>query len=1055
MEVAMDRCISFPTIVLLMISFVAGCSGEGSGPVLPTPDDSQVLTAETNMQGNSRTVLWGYYDLHFDFENETVDIVPNRRMMYTVNIVKFMNSNPAGLTISDFNASPQPDYIAATMDITITHPLDDEKFNGYDVRGIFIGNGSATLPHFPDISIPGDGDQFADLDGYTRWFNPTEFGSPSIFGYTPGLLAPTGYTGTSMLNPYRYFAEGFGPGEHVFSYLDDADPQNGYFLHGTSNTRDYQIRFPIPAPGIKYGYAITANWAGGDPSDHPAFAPESLGVLAAIGNDAYYVDPSDNGGYVDINISLFDRSSGLTAGVMEDYQITIDSTIFSAPYALNALDMTPYMSDGQWHTYWITIPADNLTKSGSEYVWIIVEYPGYDYSNPFGMPNDAETEPLVTYYKQVVLIDVTPPTPSLEINVPNGGEIYNVGELTEIFWSNTDHAGKVDFYYYKDDDPSTLYTIEENVADTGVHVWEVPDDQSHHVRMRVASQLYPGLYDDSAEFSIVQPHITVTSPNGGEEWEAGTSQDITWTSDGFAGPVDIHYSKDNFVAEEIEIETDLSNTGSYNWVSIPDDPSPSVRVRVRSTSYDTIFDVSDANFTIEEAVTGWAHSDGAEYEDIAYGVIRDGQDNAYLVGTRGLTVDSGGILQKYNETGLMDEIFWTAVENFDDVICKDIAIEPGGNIFIVGGFEGTVDFDTGTGTAYGVSSGGSDAFMVEYGIDLVYQDHWVWGGSGDQIANGIDIDSSFNKYVTGSFQGSSIDFDPGTGTDPHNTHGLYDVFVSKFGSNEAHLWTQTWGGTGNDYGKAVVSDGSVYVAGDFENTVDFDPSGSTLEYTSEGFSDIFLSSFTSTGDYNWAVAWGGLDIDYGEDVDTDLSGNVFVAGGFTDVVDFDPDPVGEEFFSASGFDAYISRFSSSGNYQFALTWSGSGAWEIAYGITINPSNIVYVTGQAYASGGASVDMDPFGGGDMKPAVGAFLSKFDGSGVYYWSRTWGSGLTGTETTGYGVHYADEGAVFVVGAFDGTSVEFAPTGDPCFNHSDLLHSLGGLDTFIAKYRSDGCW
>jgi len=175
--------------------------------------------------------------------------------------------------------------------------------------------------------------------------------------------------------------------------------------------------------------------------------------------------------------------------------------------------------------------------------------------------------------------------------------------------------------------------------------------------------------------------------------------------------------------------------------------------------------------------------------------------------------------------------------------------------------------------------------------------------------------------------------------------------------------------------------------------------------------------------------------------------------GFMNTVDFDPDPVGEEFHTANNINAYISRFTSSGNFSFALTWTDSDSYDRAYGIEIDSHNYCYVTGRAYGSG--LIDFDPFAGEDLQPSPGAFLSKFDGSGVYYWARTWGSDNYNNETTGYGLQAADSGAIFVVGTFDGTDVNFAPSGDPCFEPEYTLDATNGYDMFIVKYRSDGCW
>ncbi|MCK5145830.1 hypothetical protein KAR48_03690, partial [bacterium] len=57
---------------------------------------------------------------------------------------------------------------------------------------------------------------------------------------------------------------------------------------------------------------------------------------------------------------------------------------------------------------------------------------------------------------------------------------------------------------------------------------------------------------DSGRWSAVrafriteQPAITVTAPNGGENWEVGSTQSIAWTSNKTSGNVKIEYSSDN------------------------------------------------------------------------------------------------------------------------------------------------------------------------------------------------------------------------------------------------------------------------------------------------------------------------------------------------------------------------------------------------------------------------------------------------------------------------------------------------------------------------------
>ena len=97
---------------------------------------------------------------------------------------------------------------------------------------------------------------------------------------------------------------------------------------------------------------------------------------------------------------------------------------------------------------------------------------------------------------------------------------------------------------------------------------------------------------------MIPPSITVTSPNGGENWSVGNSYDITWTSSNFTNPVKIEYSIDggvNWLSPPIAGST--PNDGSYPW-TIPDTPSSICKVRISDAIDGDPLDISDDVFTI-------------------------------------------------------------------------------------------------------------------------------------------------------------------------------------------------------------------------------------------------------------------------------------------------------------------------------------------------------------------------------------------------------------------------------------------------------------------------
>jgi subtilisin family serine protease len=100
---------------------------------------------------------------------------------------------------------------------------------------------------------------------------------------------------------------------------------------------------------------------------------------------------------------------------------------------------------------------------------------------------------------------------------------------------------------------------------------------------------------------IAPPEVTLTSPNGGEVWNYGENQPITWTATDNVGvtAVDLAYSTDGGATYPNVIATGLANTGSYLW-AVPNDATLTARVRV--TAHDaaalSTSDDSDANFEI-------------------------------------------------------------------------------------------------------------------------------------------------------------------------------------------------------------------------------------------------------------------------------------------------------------------------------------------------------------------------------------------------------------------------------------------------------------------------
>ncbi len=865
----MARWANLIAVIAVAALVAIGCADGGGGNPL-TPSSNHELKSESSHTGPTHTQLWGYYDVYLDIENRTVEIIPNRRVMYAVNVVRFINEPPTNLGFQIHDIVQGSNYVDIDIDITITHPFPGmPQFNGYDVRGVFIGDGSSTLDYNNSLAYPVFGtDQYmlddplngdgGGPDGYTRWYNPVEFTTEGMFGYTPGALQSQNFDGNATLCPYRYFADGLGANDDVWEFLTST-ANNGVFTSGAVNSRNYYLRFPA-TKGVQYGYAIVADWEG--PDVHPSNAAEAVACKVIDSSDIFYIDPATYGGNLILDISLFGW----------DYQpstIYIESTVLSNVVSFDPSTIATGGGD-HYSTYHVEIPADNITMTeGNEY-WVIAEYEEFDYSNIIGVPNEAESDYLSAFFRYDLSV-----------------EPYNFG------WART--------------------WAESESSSQG---WGVATDVSGNVYVT-------GWFSGTVDFD----------PDGGDPHTSNGSGDV-------------------FLSK-------FNSMGNFEWAR------------------------------------NW-----------------------------------GGFM----------------------ALGCSVATDSSGNVYVTGYFHNGVDFDPDGGDIHH-SNGQQDVFLSKFDSSGNFVWAQTWGGSGRDEGWGVAVDDSGNVYVTGYFE-DIVDFDP-DGGDPHTSIGTSDVFLSKFSTSGSFQWARTWGGSHGErvFGAATDNSGNVYVTGNFRDTVDFDPDGGD-PHTSNGSDDVFLSKFDASGNFKWARTWGGAYVDAGHGVSADGSGNCYVTGCFRGTVDFDPDG-GDPHTSGDSWDVFLSKFDSSGNFDWARTWGGPLYWHWANkggGVTADGYGNVYVTGHFMGI----VDFDP-DGGDLHTSNGSgdvFLSRFDSSGNFEWAQTWGGPSLLVKDVGQGVAVDGSGNVFVTGYFADT-VDFAPTDPPCSEIPDEHFSNGPLDGFLTKHLPDGCW
>ncbi|MEK6749239.1 MAG: putative Ig domain-containing protein [Pseudomonadota bacterium] len=172
-------------------------------------------------------------------------------------------------------------------------------------------------------------------------------------------------------------------------------------------------------------------------------------------------------------------------------------------------------------------------------------------------------------------------------------------------------------------------------------------------------------------------------------------------------------------------------------------------------------------------------------------------------------------------------------------------------------------------------------------------------------ATQFNYDMHGNLYVVGSFTGA-YDFDPTAYVDAHGSMGGEDVFLSKMLVDGTYVWTRVFGGVGDDKGVSLGIDGDakIFIAGTFQNSVDFSSANGASVRRSLGAEDIFVTLLAlnptnyidSDGDTLADVLEDriGMDKHNGLDVNGDKDGDgipnyvEFLAGTFNTGVNHAP-----------------------------------------------------------------------------------------------------------------------------------------------------------------------
>lgn len=265
-------------------------------------------------------------------------------------------------------------------------------------------------------------------------------------------------------------------------------------------------------------------------------------------------------------------------------------------------------------------------------------------------------------------------------------------------------------------------------------------------------------------------------------------------------------------------------------------------------------------------------------------------------------------------------------------------------------------------------------------------------------------------------------------------------------------WAKSIGG---NRGQAIAFDrnNNSYTLGQYSDTVDFNPGSGTYTLgASYQTQDLFISKFDKSGNFLSVMDITDYGSPIGNSISIDASGNMYIAGYFSDNVDFDPGPA--TYFLNSGsstlYSSFVLKLDSIGNFMWAKKFDNVSGWSRLFSMTTDRLKNVCLTGNFRGT----VDFDPgssafnltsvSSGTTLSVVAAAFIAKLDSMGRFVWAKK----LDGTGDCGGASIAVDiSGNVYTAGYFS-NNTDF----DPGSGVSNIASS-GSLDIFISKLNSSG--
>lgn len=370
---------------------------------------------------------------------------------------------------------------------------------------------------------------------------------------------------------------------------------------------------------------------------------------------------------------------------------------------------------------------------------------------------------------------------------------------------------------------------------------------------------------------------------------------------------------------------------------------------------------------------------GGTLGDFGHGVIVDSNGFAYITGGTKSTdypVTPGAFDPTHNGQGdtfvtklsvdgasLLYSTFVGGVGEEGSLGGQGIAVNGNGEVYVAG-FSGSPDYPVTVG-AYGTTfQGVVDVSLTKLnatGTGLIYST--FIGGTDLDIANGIDVDATGAAYIGGWAISSNYPTTPGAFASVPN--GNSNGIISKISPDGSTLVYSTFTGGSSEVVRGVAVEGNELFATGYTLSSVYPATVGAYDTTPNGNGDAFVMRFNPTGTgVAYASYLGGIEVDVGNGIDTDVNGQAYVTG-WTESLDYPVTALTAYDSTYNGAqDAFCTRFLSNGSNIDYSSYVGGSGYDVGFAMNVHDVGAFYMAGGTFS-------------GDFPTTVGAYDQTLNG------------------------------------------------------------------------------